>query len=452
MMKRLVLFTTEESSWIAEKISEKIGSHSASLLIVNPTKMEMSFTDKIALFVDGKEVELTEEDVVLPRINEHDLLTKIGHLLNFSDQCRLVNSVTGAMYANDKFISQVLFTGAGFKTPATYMIGNDFFEKFEDKVKEFFDDKFPVIVKTRQGTHGTGVMLVDSAKALKSLAQYLHKSGEKFLLQEFIPHEFTYRILTLGDKVLAANKRSVGKTEFRSNAHAGAETVAHEPSDKEVDVCIRAAKLFGLEFSAVDYLIDEDGEVVLFEINASPGLENIQTNFTDKDLVNELLSYVVGENSGEVQTAVDDGSGPEQEDEKEATELTNSEAELIIHKINDWQPIIARVDTGAGLSSLHGSDVKVDEKSKKVTFTSFDKTYTVDLDRHVLVKNSNGKTRRPVVKFDVSINGRELKGVDFTISTRDDLSFNALIGRNILTLGGFNIVFESEDRGFDEEL
>lgn len=78
----------------------------------------------------------------------------------------------------------------------------------------------------------------------------------------------------------------------------------------------------------------------------------------------------------------------------------------------------ARIDTGAKTSSLHKDIVNKFDLGPKVG----EKT----------IRNAHGKTKRKVIEADITIKGRILKRVKFTVANRSNLKYPVLIGRNII--------------------
>lgn len=102
-----------------------------------------------------------------------------------------------------------------------------------------------------------------------------------------------------------------------------------------------------------------------------------------------------------------------------------------------------KVDTGATTSSLHASNIKVDQSRNTVTFQCSDisnNMITLDLDgaQEVHSADAGGQTR-PVVNLDVVINGVQIKDAAFNLNDRSEMDIPVLIGQNILKAGNFMI-------------
>lgn len=77
----------------------------------------------------------------------------------------------------------------------------------------------PFVIKTDFGTNGTGVHLVDTETDFcKVLASY---PNTKLLLQEFIPHDFEYRVHIMAGEVACIWKKAPPIDDFRSNEAQG---------------------------------------------------------------------------------------------------------------------------------------------------------------------------------------------------------------------------------------
>lgn len=80
----------------------------------------------------------------------------------------------------------------------------------------------------------------------------------------------------------------------------------------------------------------------------------------------------------------------------------------------------ARIDTGATISSM---DINIAAKLQLGPILKL-----------ITVKNSNGKTKRPVIMAEIEIAGKRFTE-KFTLADRTDLKFEILIGQNILKHG-----------------
>lgn len=150
----------------------------------------------------------------------------------------------------------------------------------------------PLIVKIIESTHGNGVVLAETNKAAESLINAFRSLHADILVQEFIKESggSDIRCFVVGDKVIAAMRRSAKEGEFRSNLHRGgtAEVIKLKPEERAL--AVRAAKVMGLDVAGVDLLRSAHGPLVI-EVNSSPGLEGIEKS-TGKDVAGAIIQHI----------------------------------------------------------------------------------------------------------------------------------------------------------------
>jgi len=453
--KTLILLTTEKENWVPQELEKVAKAKGFNVLTVNPDTCFISLAPEPFIAHEGKKFE--GADIVIPRLSEDNLDYKcaiINHLEKMD--IKVLNTGKSMRIASNKVETQILLNDVGLSTPKTAVFTN---EEQIDAALEAIGGEFPVIVKTLFGTHGVGVVRADSKASLVSLIQLLLKSGEQFMLQEFIEHSESARVLLLDDKVLASVMRTIPDGDFRSNAHQGAELKKHEPTQEELDACIKAAKTLGIRLAAVDYILNGD-DIVILEVNGSPGFEAMQ-KVIDEPIADAIIDFCleqVGGEGDEKEEEVEptpsiEEEEPKEEDEKEdekevevvevpphdveGDKIVGSLTKVIIKHFNNEEPIEARVDTGASISSIHGDNIEVDDTTIKFTFGKT--RYKFHLARTSKIKQSSidDPDERPVIRVDMVIDGITLRNVELSVTDREHMEYNILLGRKTLASGGF---------------
>lgn len=153
---------------------------------------------------------------------------------------------------------------------------------------------FPVIVKSSGGSHGEGVMKVDSISSLKSVVGFIStQASSGFVLRKFIASARHLRLVVLGGEVLDTIEYNTQKDDFRTNAVAVPSVEArNDVSDDIKQIAIRAVEALGLEFGGVDVLIDEAGSPYVAEVNFPCNFARNQMN-TGADISGRLVDYLV---------------------------------------------------------------------------------------------------------------------------------------------------------------
>ena len=86
---------------------------------------------------------------------------------------------------------------------------------------------------------------------------------------------FDIRIWISDGRFIGAIKRIIkeGVYDFRTNLSGGrAYAEEYDPSEGEIDICMKAFKATGLDFVAFDLMKSKDGEVVFIEANITAGM------------------------------------------------------------------------------------------------------------------------------------------------------------------------------------
>ncbi|MFK7958156.1 MAG: 30S ribosomal protein S6--L-glutamate ligase [Lysobacterales bacterium] len=150
----------------------------------------------------------------------------------------------------------------------------------------------PVVIKLLEGTQGVGVVLGETHNAAKSMLEAFGGLKADVLVQEFVKEagNSDIRCLVIGNKVVAAMKRSGAEGDFRSNLHRGGSAEPVKISRQERATAVRSAKLLGLNVAGVDLLRGKDGPVVM-EVNSSPGLEGIE-KATGIDVAGKIIEFL----------------------------------------------------------------------------------------------------------------------------------------------------------------
>jgi hypothetical protein len=126
---------------------------------------------------------------------------------------------------------------------------------------------FPVVVKVLGRSSGIGVMLAESMKSLKPMVDFILAQGHNPLLCQFIPDALHWRLIVVGDSVIASYRNKRGEDDFRSAGPTDPADFEAMPSARIIDIAVRAVKACGLEFAGVDVLEDSIGGAWFLEAN-----------------------------------------------------------------------------------------------------------------------------------------------------------------------------------------
>lgn len=183
----------------------------------------------------------------------------------------------------DKAMTSFLLHQAGVAMPKTWVCESRL------HAHEMIQAQEKLVIKPLFGSQGQGVRLVDSSQL--PLPMDVHVDGV-FYLQAFIKATHDYRVFVIKNKVVAAMKRT-GET-WLHNATLG----AHCEKTTETDVlaiALQAALILDIAYCGVDVIRDENGHLLVLEVNSIPawrGLQGVAEINIAQVLVYDLLSKI----------------------------------------------------------------------------------------------------------------------------------------------------------------
>ncbi|MFK7850555.1 MAG: RimK family alpha-L-glutamate ligase [Akkermansiaceae bacterium] len=233
--------------------------------------------------------ELDAPDAILPRIGTS--ITRYGTaVVRQFEQMDVFtpNTAAGISNSRDKLRSLQILSRHDVGIPQTAYVDDK--KDVEEALQRV--GGAPVIIKLLEGTQGVGVILADKLEIAKAIVETLHSTKQQVLLQKFVAESKgkDVRAFVIGDRVVAAIRRTAQGQEFRSNVHRGGKAEAIELDPAYEEAAVRAAQIMGLRVCGVDMLEGANGPQIM-EVNSSPGLEGIE-GATGLDLAGAIVDYI----------------------------------------------------------------------------------------------------------------------------------------------------------------
>lgn len=229
--------------------------------------------DNPALYFRGRK--LSNYDAIVPRIGASITFYGLAVMRQFEQMGVFnLNPAIAIARSRDKLHSMQILSRHNMGLPLTAFV------RRRDDVLPAIErvGGAPVIIKLLEGTQGVGVILADTVKIAQAIIETLQSTRQNVLIQKFVKESKgrDIRALVVGDRVVAAMRRTAKGDEFRSNVHRGGSAqVVKLDADYEA-TAVRAAQILGLRVAGVDMLEGEDGPQIM-EVNSSPGLQGIET-------------------------------------------------------------------------------------------------------------------------------------------------------------------------------
>jgi ribosomal protein S6--L-glutamate ligase len=236
--------------------------------------------------------QISDYDAILPRIGNSITYYGTAVVRQFEQMdVYTPNTAAGITNSRDKLRAAQILSRHGVAMPATAFVRNraDVIPAIERV------GGAPVVLKLLEGTQGIGVILAPDKKVAEAIIETLQSTRQNVLIQKFVKESRgrDIRALVVGDRVVAAMRRSAQGDEFRSNVHRGGSVERIEISEEYEQAAVRAAQIMGLKVAGVDMLEGEEGPLVM-EVNSSPGLQGIE-EATKLDVAGAIIDYIANQ-------------------------------------------------------------------------------------------------------------------------------------------------------------
>ena len=256
--------------------------------VINTLRVYMNITSHRPELRYGGE-KLSEYDAVIPRIGASVTFYGLAVLRQFEMMgVYPLNETVAVGRSRDKLRSLQILARAGIGLPVTAFAHDT---KQTDEILKLVGG-VPVVIKLLEGTQGIGVVLAETEKSAKSVIEAFRGANVNILIQEYIREAGAsdIRALVIGEKVVAAMRRTGIQGEFRSNLHRGGSSEPIKITPEERSTAVRSARALGLNVCGVDLLRSNHGPVVM-EVNSSPGLEGVE-KATGIDIASKMIEFL----------------------------------------------------------------------------------------------------------------------------------------------------------------
>lgn len=150
--------------------------------------------------------------------------------------------------------------------PTRIVLSSD--KKYLDNLVEELGG-YPIIIKAPKGSHGVGVIKIESHETLYSIIDFMMAQEIDVTLKKYIEADGHYRVIVLNNKVLSTIKYNKPDKDFRTNA-GDPEVVSVQLPQVGIDVALDAVSKQDLQtnFGGVDLIwSEEDQKFYVMEVN-----------------------------------------------------------------------------------------------------------------------------------------------------------------------------------------
>lgn len=211
-------------------------------------------------------------DVILERSIEHNSALYTLKILNDAG-VPTVNTYQVADTCGDKFKTTQALIKAGVPTPRTRLAFTP-----EAAIQAIEELGYPAVLKPCIGSWGRLIAKVNDREAAEALLEHKQILGSYhhsvFYIQEYIPKraDRDIRAFVVGDDCIGAIYRS--SEHWITNTARGGKAANCPVTPALADICIGAARAVGGGLVAIDVLEDNDGQLLVNEVNYTMEFRN----------------------------------------------------------------------------------------------------------------------------------------------------------------------------------
>jgi len=285
---KIGIIGSDRKEWHINRLLNELEKQGAEAYLLPITKMKAAVGTKPRLSVKGYPIDDYDAVIVrrVPGGTAEQVFYRMDTLHRLDEMgVKVFNPADSIEKAVDKYYTSALLEEAGIKTPRTIVT-----ENFNEAMKVFKELGEDIVVKPLFGSLGMGITRVTSEDLAYRVFRALEMTKSVYYLQEYIPHNGEdIRVFVIGDEVVASMKRV--SDNWKTNISTGAKARKHQVSDEIQEICQKAARKLGLEYTGVDIIVSGD-DVYVIELNSTPGWKGLQT-VTEIDITKKLGEYVL---------------------------------------------------------------------------------------------------------------------------------------------------------------
>ncbi|MBS0290461.1 MAG: 30S ribosomal protein S6--L-glutamate ligase [Proteobacteria bacterium] len=283
---KICILSSSRQSYTKDRIISVAEARGHHIEVINATRCYVDISsNKPTIHYQGKI--LHRFDTIIPRIGPSVMFYGVAILRQFEALGMFcLNSSAAITHSRDRLFSHQLLGRAGISMPITA------FAHYPGDTKDMIKivGGAPLVIKLLDGPQGKGVVLAETNKAAETVIQAFRGLKANFIAQAYIKESVKKDIhcIILGNKVLSAIEKIHHENDLSSHNTNHGKTVKLTVVEKKL--AVRAARVLGLKFAAVNLLRTKEGPRVI-DVNSSPGLNTFES-VTGDDIACSVIEYI----------------------------------------------------------------------------------------------------------------------------------------------------------------
>ena len=206
----------------------------------------------------------------------------------------VVNPVQAIRVARDKYATMTTLAKAGLPIPKTYVteMAHWAYRK-TGRMKQ-------TVYKPLIGSLGFGTMKFNDKDLAFNVYVQLERIGQPLLIQEYISGQeeenepiSDIRAFVVGNKVIAAMKRTAKRGQWKTNIAQGAKPKKTKLTDELEKLALEATQTLGLAYAGIDIMLIRQ-ETTILEANTTPNWQTLQKT-TKTNVAKQITEHTIKE-------------------------------------------------------------------------------------------------------------------------------------------------------------
>lgn len=286
----VVIFVEEDGGdWHARRLRLAIEGLGATVITTSLKRCAFDTDLPSGLDIPGLDGELPEgvfvRAVSKGSLEEITLRLGILHALGASG-VRVWNEARVIERCVDKSTATFLFQKAGLPVPTTRAAEG------RERAIAYAEGRTPLVLKPLFGSQGNGIRRVDDPADVPAAEDVRGVYYLQRYLRAAEADEFSdWRVLVSAGRIVGAMARQ--GPNWVTNVHQGARPEAVELDAEARQLALAAVRAVGADYAGVDLIRDEEGRLLVLEINSNPAWKGLQS-ICDEDIAAALAGDFLG--------------------------------------------------------------------------------------------------------------------------------------------------------------
>jgi RimK family alpha-L-glutamate ligase len=295
---KICIICVNKTDYVPKRIFEEGKKMGHAMHLMTWLDIVVSINEK-EIFLGDRHKSLSEFDAIIPRSPNYSakrrgkkivkrLSTLLKLIIEFSRNKNIfvLNEKYFTTYASiDKLAQQFFIFSNGLPgIPSKYFSALDRLRK-KDTLE------YPLVVKTAQGSLGTGVFRVTSQKSISVFLEESNATGKFFLFQKYLKIGCDYRVLVIDKKAIGVIKRTTSsKNEWRTNVSLGgnARKVEKKEGFAIEKLAEKVASKMSFDYVGVD-ILKHNGRLHIIEVNSLAQFRGFEKAFPEINVGKKVI-------------------------------------------------------------------------------------------------------------------------------------------------------------------